>query len=163
MFEGRFSFLFFFFAGIHWGSADLSKYFLLFFQLLFISRVIWAKVTRAKPIPSLHLCICSVDCVAVQFFIPSSSKGCCVCKTAGFFSCSSLSERSRLLQKCSWVQQPADADAAGGAADWGQAPFSHITAAWNALFVLIVLVLTSSASTGRRATNSFWGLYRLKN
>lgn len=150
-----------YFAGIHCGSADLSKYFLLFFQMPFISRFIWAKVTRAKPIPSRHLCICSVDCVAVQFFIPSS-KGCCVCKTAGFFSCSSLSERSRLLQKCSWVQQPADADTAGGAADWGQAP-SHITAAWNVLFVLTVLVLTSSVSSGRRATNSFWGLYHSKN
>lgn len=149
-----------FLAGIHCGSADLSRSFPLFFQLPFLPRVIRLKLTRAKPIPSFHL-FSLVDCVAAQFFKPSSSKGCCVCTTAGIFSCSSLSERSRLLQKRSWVQQPADPDTARGAADWGEAPErSHHSrlkhADWSGFN-------WSPVSTGRRATNSLWGLCHFNN
>lgn len=130
-----------FLAGIHCGSAGLSRSFLLFFQLPFLPRVIRPKLTRAKPIPSFHL-FSLVDCVTARLFKSSSSKGCCVCTTAGIFSRSSLSECSRLLQKRSWVQQPADPDTARGAADWGEPPPNgHIQ--WNMLTGLALTALLS--------------------
>lgn len=84
----------------------------------------------------------------------------CVCTTAQFFSCSSLSERSRLLQKCSWVQQPADPDAARGAAHRGEAPNSHVPAA---VYFDRSGINWISVSTGWRATNSLWGLSHFNN